>query len=208
MFLFSGQIFSLDLSRILHRLEFASLSRIFLHLLRNEKVNKSSLVDLIIHFQLLELPQSLTSKWCEPHSTKVETWVKIPAIFRPWSEQSTLLWESPSWEGEEKTSNHPFKTWLKSYLFSLMGGVQLFSMIKMLGLQHQHLGPRQNELAWRGYQVNCHYHVVININNFIRFRCGFWNCAFALCWRSSPRLLWGTIPWKMGELEDIFFVTN
>ncbi|TRY80477.1 hypothetical protein TCAL_02976 [Tigriopus californicus] len=36
---------------------------------------------------------------------------------------------------------------------SLMGGVQLFGMIKMLGLQKVDMSPRQNEWAWFGYQV-------------------------------------------------------
>ena len=35
-----------------------------------------------------------------------------------------------------------------------MGGVQLFAMIKMLGLQRSDLNPRfDNGAAWCGYQV-------------------------------------------------------
>ena len=41
-----------------------------------------------------------------------------------------------------------------SHKFSLMGGVQLFAMIKMLGLQRSDLNPRfDNGAAWCGYQV-------------------------------------------------------
>ena len=35
-----------------------------------------------------------------------------------------------------------------------MGGVQLFGMIKMLGLQKQDMRSNSNELAWFGYQVS------------------------------------------------------
>ena len=38
-------------------------------------------------------------------------------------------------------------------LGSLMGGVQLFGMIKMLGLQKADMSSQQNEWAWYGYQV-------------------------------------------------------
>ena len=39
-------------------------------------------------------------------------------------------------------------------LGSLMGGVQLFGMIKMLGLQKADLSQRyNNDIAWYGYQV-------------------------------------------------------
>lgn len=37
--------------------------------------------------------------------------------------------------------------------FSLLGGVQLFAMIKMLGLLKEDMSPHQNEWAWYGYQV-------------------------------------------------------
>ena len=39
-------------------------------------------------------------------------------------------------------------------LGSLLGGVQLFAMIKMLGLVKQDLSPNQNQWAWYGYQVS------------------------------------------------------
>ena len=39
-------------------------------------------------------------------------------------------------------------------LGSLLGGVQLFAMIKMLGLIKQDMSPNQNEWAWYGYQVS------------------------------------------------------
>ena len=39
-------------------------------------------------------------------------------------------------------------------LGSLLGGVQLFAMIKMLGLIKQDMSPHQNEWAWCGYQVS------------------------------------------------------
>ena len=39
-------------------------------------------------------------------------------------------------------------------IFSLLGGVQLFAMIKMLGLIKQDMSPNQNEWAWYGYQVS------------------------------------------------------
>lgn len=38
--------------------------------------------------------------------------------------------------------------------FSLLGGVQLFAMIKMLGLLKQDMSPSQNQWAWYGYQVS------------------------------------------------------
>ena len=41
-------------------------------------------------------------------------------------------------------------------LGSLMGGVQLFGMIKMLGLQKADMSPQQNEWTWYGYQVGNH----------------------------------------------------
>jgi hypothetical protein len=37
---------------------------------------------------------------------------------------------------------------------SLLGGVQLFGMIKMLGLLKEDMTSSQNEWAWYGYQVN------------------------------------------------------
>ena len=37
--------------------------------------------------------------------------------------------------------------------FSLLGGVQLFGMIKMLGLLKEDMTSSQNEWAWYGYQV-------------------------------------------------------
>ena len=36
---------------------------------------------------------------------------------------------------------------------SLLGGVQLFGMIKMLGLLKEDMSSTQNEWAWYGYQV-------------------------------------------------------
>ena len=39
-------------------------------------------------------------------------------------------------------------------LGSLLGGVQLFSMIKMLGLVKEDMSSNQNEWAWYGYQVS------------------------------------------------------
>ena len=54
--------------------------------------------------------------------------------------------------------NHPSEAVLAQVaitsVFSLMGGIQLFGMIKMLGLQQQDLGRHQNEWAWFGYQVS------------------------------------------------------
>ena len=38
--------------------------------------------------------------------------------------------------------------------FSLLGGVQLFAMIKMLGLLKQDMSSSQNLWAWHGYQVS------------------------------------------------------
>ena len=38
--------------------------------------------------------------------------------------------------------------------FSLLGGVQLFAMIKMLGLLKQDMSSNQNLWAWHGYQVS------------------------------------------------------
>ncbi len=44
---------------------------------------------------------------------------------------------------------------------SLMGGVQLFAMIKMLGLQRSDLNPRfDNGAAWCGYQVRIIFEMV------------------------------------------------
>ena len=62
-----------------------------------------------------------------------------------------------------------------------MGGVQLFAMIKMLGLQFEDLNPRyHNEDAWYGYQVRELLEVVIGSPSAtfpcprFRFPCGCW----------------------------------
>ena len=47
---------------------------------------------------------------------------------------------------------------------SLMGGVQLFAMIKMLGLQRSDLNPRfDNGAAWCGYQVRIMLEMVLTL---------------------------------------------
>ena len=40
------------------------------------------------------------------------------------------------------------------FIYSLLGGVQLFAMIKMLGLLKQDMSSNQNMWAWHGYQVS------------------------------------------------------
>ena len=54
-------------------------------------------------------------------------------------------------------------------LGSLMGGVQLFGMIKMLGLQKADMSSQQNEWAWYGYQVRSKNLPLNDSSNDIRF---------------------------------------
>jgi hypothetical protein len=52
-------------------------------------------------------------------------------------------------------NNNLIQTLFSSILFcSLLGGVQLFAMIKMLGLIKQDMSANQNQWAWYGYQVS------------------------------------------------------
>ena len=53
-----------------------------------------------------------------------------------------------------KLYNHSVKIHIFSFLFSLLGGVQLFAMIKMLGLIKEDMSTHQNEIIWYGYQVS------------------------------------------------------
>ena len=53
-----------------------------------------------------------------------------------------------------KLCNHSVKIHIFSFLFSLLGGVQLFAMIKMLGLIKEDMSTHQNEIIWYGYQVS------------------------------------------------------
>ena len=54
-------------------------------------------------------------------------------------------------------------------LGSLMGGVQLFGMIKMLGLQKADMSSQQNEWAWYGYQVRSN-NLLVMIFSFLSKR--------------------------------------
>ena len=59
----------------------------------------------------------------------------------------------------------PWTTAFKKIIFvlihcSLLGGVQLFGMIKMLGLLKEDMSSTQNEWAWYGYQVRSIFYFI------------------------------------------------
>ena len=61
--------------------------------------------------------------------------------------------------GGQKDMEDPVKYKILIFLmsifnYSLLGGVQLFAMIKMLGLLKQDMSSNQNMWAWHGYQVS------------------------------------------------------